>query len=532
MDYRWFDPSVLNFRVMLFSSYVLMVLGLSQCDFNPPRIILNPVSQTANPGSRVEFLVQAKGGRSYTWIKDDQPLADQIETALVLENIVSTDAGNYACIVSNEAGSTQSDLAELIVNNPPEILENFQPQTVIVGQELVLFGQVAGTLPLAYRIFHNNKLVGETSECFWRISQTDFSDAGSWFFSVSNITGIPIHSLPVEIIISPIVVEGEAEGEIIIEGEPEGQEGEIIIEGEGQSDGEIIIEGETEAEILPDGEQEGELDGESDGEGENPSEGEGQNEGQNEGQPEGEGEPLPLLCQNNFCLTANLGDNLWPPLLMTFCEAFTLFYNSVPRGLLGNFVSFIDYFTPQGDLNGQSWVDKRQGDRLIIYQIGGNGIPDCSFELKLLEAVLTDPGLCVCYSGLNHKAVHEAWDANMIKLAEDFGVYWELAEVLLSGFRQIICAYVTIGDGGIDYSVENYASANGSLGLVLGVAYLFGDKIPNSQPDPDSYLKFPEWFGPWGDADGDGWANIEEYSACNGDVEVYVSAALDPEIVP
>lgn len=498
---RWLPVESLNEAVVFFSVFVMMVLTLPQCDYQPPRITLQPVSQTANPGSRVEFAIQAQGGQEYFWSKDGQLLDGQLESSLVLENITAADEGDYTCTVANSKGEAISDPATLTVNDPPEIRENFLAQTVFVGQEIILSGQVAGTRPLVYRIFHNNRFVGETTECYWNIETATESDGGFWRFSVTNITGVSVRSDPVEVVVRQVIMEGEVEGAV---------EGEIIIEGQLEGEGEV--DGETPPE----------------GEGETPIEG----EGEAEIIPEGEGEILFPLCQNNFCLTANFGDNPLPPINLTFCEAFGLLYNNAPRPLLGDYASLVDYFTPQGDLNGYSWVDKRQAKGLILYQIGGNGLPDCSFELKLLERVLNDPNLCICQSGLNHKAVHEAWDANFIKLAADFGTYWELGEILLPGFRQIICGYATIGDGEVDYSVENYATANGSLGLVLGVAYLFGDKIPNSQPNPDDYLKFPEWFGPSGDADGDGWTNVEEYSAAGGDADAYAAAALDPEIVP
>jgi beta-lactam-binding protein with PASTA domain len=115
--------------------------------------------------------------------------------------------------------------------------------------------------------------------------------------------------------------EGEREGEIVIEGEAEGEEGEVLAEGEVESEGEIVEgegefqEGESEGEIVFEGEgefQEGESEGEivvegegeifeGEDEGEIVVEGEGELvegevEGEIEGEPiEGEGKPEILL---------------------------------------------------------------------------------------------------------------------------------------------------------------------------------------------------------------------------------------------
>lgn len=113
----------------------------------------------------------------------------------------------------------------------------------------------------------------------------------------------------------------------------------------------------------------------------------------------------------------------------------------------------------------------------------------------------------------------------MAKLSQDFvGIFWNLANILLPGFKQILYAYTTVGDGETDYSVENYVSVNGSGGMVLGKG------VANQFPDLETYKILPQFFGPQGDADG--WTNMEEYSVFNSSPEVYAEAAINPEIVP
>lgn len=500
MEFNQPGPSTVSHNVLLIFSVVslstMMSTLLSQCDMRPPEITLNPVAQIANVDSRVEFLVQANYGRTYAWTKDGVPLPEKTEASLIIEKVALADEGSYACAISNDKGSVTSESASLSINDPPVIVQNFLPQSIFEGQPLSLVGEVSGTTPLAFRILKNGKPIGESNQCSWQIENASVSDSGNYSFGVTNVTGVSLRSDAVKVVVRRVIVpEGEVEGETPTEGEVEGEH---------------PVEGEIEGEI----------------EGEPPQEG--------EGEPPLEGEPEPILCQQNFCATANSGDDTSAPITKSFCGYFADLYNGAPRGLLGPYVKLIDYFTPAGDMNGQSWVDKRAGDdKLITYQIGGNGIPDCSFEFRLLETVLLNPNFCICDSGLNHKMVHDAWNFNSNHLSQDFaGLYWTLADSVLPGFKQIMCAHVTIGDGSADYSVENYLTANGSGGLVLGIAYLLGKDIANKKPDLTTYQTLDAYFGPQGDADGDGWTNAEEFAVCGNDPEAYVYAALNSDVTP
>ncbi len=486
MDFHQPEPAAVSHTVLLIFSVISMstMMGtlLSQCDSSPPVITLSPVSQVANPGSRVEFAVVATGGRAYSWSHDGQEISGQTEASLVFDQAAQENEGSYTCLVSNNQGSVVTEPATLDVNDPPVIVENFTSQTVTEGQELILTGQVSGTEPFTYRILHNNKLVAETAECRWRIEQVTLDDIGPWRFAVTNVTGISLRSDPVNVIVKPIIITPEGEGE-----------------------------------------------------------------GEGEGEPPIEGEPEPILCQQNFCATANDGDNASSPIDKSFCEYFADLFTNAPRDLLGNYVKFVNLFDPSkpGDMNGASSIDKSQGEDKMTIQVGSNHIPDCAYELKLIEAVLLKRDFCECHSGLSHKLVHEAWNFNMARLSQDFaGLYWTLADAVLPGFKQILCAHMMIGNGNIQYYKDDVlvpltdpenANANkvigyGSGGLVQGIAFLLGKNIANSRLNLADYATLPEYFGPDGDADGDGTTNAEEYDAFGSTPEAYVAAALDPEI--
>jgi hypothetical protein len=92
--------------------YVTPVVG------TPPSISSGPMSQTAIVGSNVTFLVVASGTApmSYQWLFNGNNLAGQTASNLNLNSVQQNQAGDYAVIVSNLAGSATSPNAILTVH--------------------------------------------------------------------------------------------------------------------------------------------------------------------------------------------------------------------------------------------------------------------------------------------------------------------------------------------------------------------------------------------------------------------------------
>jgi hypothetical protein len=69
-----------------------------------PRILIQPQSQSASPGEAVTFSVMAEGvgPLSYRWWRSRRPITGQTNSTLVLTNVQSTDATNYAVTVMHE----------------------------------------------------------------------------------------------------------------------------------------------------------------------------------------------------------------------------------------------------------------------------------------------------------------------------------------------------------------------------------------------------------------------------------------------
>jgi RHS repeat-associated protein len=83
-------------------------------------ILSQPQSQTVIQGSNATFSVTAAGvlPLSYQWYFNSTPLTGAINAILTLNNVQTTNAGNYYVVVTNSLGSLTSSVATLTVNFP------------------------------------------------------------------------------------------------------------------------------------------------------------------------------------------------------------------------------------------------------------------------------------------------------------------------------------------------------------------------------------------------------------------------------
>lgn len=83
-----------------------------------PSITTQPSSLTLNPGSQASFSIIASGTAplTYQWTKNSVPISGATGPTYTIDSVVYDDAGNYACSVTNTAGSVTSSSATLVVN--------------------------------------------------------------------------------------------------------------------------------------------------------------------------------------------------------------------------------------------------------------------------------------------------------------------------------------------------------------------------------------------------------------------------------
>jgi hypothetical protein len=90
-----------------------------------PAIMQQPQSQSVAEGTTATFEVEATGTPvpSYQWQRNGVDLPGENSSALVLENAQVGDAGDYAVVVSNSAGSVTSSTVTLTVTPTTEVRE-------------------------------------------------------------------------------------------------------------------------------------------------------------------------------------------------------------------------------------------------------------------------------------------------------------------------------------------------------------------------------------------------------------------------
>src|ERR1019366_2256756 len=102
-------------------------------------------------GQNASFSVVANGSApfSYQWNFNGSPVSGATDASLTLNNVQATDAGSYAAVVSNVAGSVTSAVATLTVLVPSGITTQPQNLTVIQGNSASFSVVASGTAPLS-----------------------------------------------------------------------------------------------------------------------------------------------------------------------------------------------------------------------------------------------------------------------------------------------------------------------------------------------------------------------------------------------
>ncbi len=101
--------------------------GQGNIKVNPfPEILVDPVSKTVCQGDNISFSISASGtGLTYQWQKDGVEIPGETSSVIIINDVDSTDAGSYSCIVRSTCGPD-------ITSNPG--LLTVQPQTVVTIQ--------------------------------------------------------------------------------------------------------------------------------------------------------------------------------------------------------------------------------------------------------------------------------------------------------------------------------------------------------------------------------------------------------------
>ncbi|MEA3188356.1 MAG: hypothetical protein QOD99_2186 [Chthoniobacter sp.] len=174
-----------------------------------PVITLQPASQTRQVGDNITLTVTASGGGAaltYQWLKEGNPISTATNSSatsqsLAINNAQTSDSGSYTVVVTDAAGSTTSDPAQVTVTSgavAPSILQQPSSTTILVGGSATFTAQFAGTAPVTAQwqkstnnggSYSNVASSSTTSPTSYSVINAQLSDAGLYRLVATNDQG-------------------------------------------------------------------------------------------------------------------------------------------------------------------------------------------------------------------------------------------------------------------------------------------------------------------------------------------------------
>jgi hypothetical protein len=160
---------------------------------NPPSITSQSSNLTLCVGQQANFSVSATGTAplTYAWYKDNNLIAGAVTNSYQISSVITSNAGNYYCVITNSCGSTSSSVKALIVNVTPTISSQSASDSVCLGQSKSFSVTANGSSPLTYQWYYNttsNAISGATNN-FYTINSVGASNGGAYYCKVSNTCG-------------------------------------------------------------------------------------------------------------------------------------------------------------------------------------------------------------------------------------------------------------------------------------------------------------------------------------------------------
>lgn len=161
----------------------------------PPIITLNPSNQNVNIGESVSFNISATGKNLfYQWQKLVNSswvgVANGNSSSYIINSAAASDNNTiYRCVVSNSAGSVNSNSATIFVDTTPKqpaITSNPSNLNISVGQQASFSVTATGTTPLVYQWRKNGIDISGATSPTYVIQSSAIVDSGTYDCRVSN----------------------------------------------------------------------------------------------------------------------------------------------------------------------------------------------------------------------------------------------------------------------------------------------------------------------------------------------------------
>jgi hypothetical protein len=154
-----------------------------------PTINVQPQSASIFDGETLSLSIVASGTDplTYQWKKNGSNIVGATAQAYTKTGALIADSGSYTCVVTNIAGSVESNAAVIsVVGVAPVIDAQPQNTTVYDGSSFTLSVTAHGTVPLTYQWKKNgSNIAGATSSSYTKTGV--MADSGSYTCVVTNV---------------------------------------------------------------------------------------------------------------------------------------------------------------------------------------------------------------------------------------------------------------------------------------------------------------------------------------------------------
>ncbi len=174
-----------------FTGTVAAVVASLPPQFIPPFFTQNPTNQTVVAGASASLSATAGGTAPFTyqWLFNGSNIAGATGTNLLLPDVQAANAGSYAVMIANIAGSATSTVATLTVLVPPTVDLTPTNETIVSGRTFILSPEVNGSAPMGYEWqFNNSTLPGAQSEVL-TLTNLQPEQTGAYNLVVTNAAG-------------------------------------------------------------------------------------------------------------------------------------------------------------------------------------------------------------------------------------------------------------------------------------------------------------------------------------------------------
>ena len=201
-----------------YGSQTNVQLTLAFGSTSAPVLLSQPPAEYLIPaGDFARFDVTACGATPliYRWFQNGSLLPGQTSAALAINNVASTNSGDYFVIVSNSFGAVTSSVTHMIVDARPATLESLDyAGQVLLGNTIRISAKARGIPTPSIRWFYGGLPLPSATNSDLRIPNAQIAYSGIYTLIVSNAYGSVTRDIQITVL--PFVIDGPDDSTIAL----------------------------------------------------------------------------------------------------------------------------------------------------------------------------------------------------------------------------------------------------------------------------------------------------------------------------